>query len=276
MTATTTRREPLQADLPHRGGRAGFTGALRSEFTKIRSVRSTYWSLIAMIVITIGIGALASIGATHNGGGGSDFDPTQQSLFGLYLAQLVMVVLGAMTITSEYATGMIHTSLTAMPRRTSLFAAKAAVFAVVALLAGLIASFGAFFVGQAIMSGKHINATIGQPDVLRAVIGGGLFLLVCGMLAYGIGAILRHTAAAISVSIVLLFVLSILVNALPQSWQNSVDKWIPAIAGGQIWTVKAVSGRTPVFAPWTGFGVFCGYAAIACIGGLILFRRRDA
>ena len=279
MAATSTQMAPIAADLPQPSGRAGFAGALRSEFTKIRSTKSTYWALLALVLITIGFGALASAGAAHNAGHlGPGFDPTQRSLFGLYFGQLVIAVLGALTITSEYATGMIRTSLAAMPRRGTLLAAKAVVFAAVALVTGLITSFGAFFLGQALMSGKHINATLSQPNVLRAVIGGALFLVVCGMLAFGIGALLRHTAGAITASIVLLFVLSILINALPQSWQVHVDKWIPAIAGAQIWTVNAATGRggTPVFAPWTGFAVFCGYAAIAIIGGMILFRKRDA
>jgi len=258
-------------------GRAGFIGSVRSEFTKIRSTRSTYWTLLALVVITVGFGALASAGAAHNLKQlGPDFDPTQRSLFGLYFGQLVIAVLGVLTITSEYATGMIRTSLTAMPRRGTLFAAKAVVFAAVALVIGLITSFGAFFLGQALMSGAHINAALSQPHVLRAVVGGALFLAACGMLAYGIGAILRHTAGAITASIVLLFVISLLINALPQSWQVHVDKWMPAVAGSQIWAVKAATGSPPMFAPWTGFAVFCGYAAIALIGGLILIRQRDA
>jgi ABC-2 type transport system permease protein len=276
-SAPVAGRHSGTAPLPRAAGRAGFIGSVRSEFTKIRSTRSTYWTLLALVVITVGFGALASTGAAHNANQlGPDFDPTQRSLFGLYFGQLVMAVLGALTVTSEYATGMIRTSLTAMPRRGTLFAAKAVVFAAVALVVGLVTSFGAFFLGQALMSGAHLNATLSQPHVLRAVLGGALFLAAVGMLAYGIGAILRHTAGAITASIVLLFVLSLLINALPQSWQVHVDKWVPAIAGSQIWAVKPSTGSPPMFAPWTGFAVFCGYAAIALIAGLILFRRRDA
>jgi ABC-2 type transport system permease protein len=276
-SAPVAGRHAGAAPLPRAAGRAGFTGSLRSEFTKIRSTRSTYWTLLALMVITVGFGALASAGAAHNANQlGPDFDPTQRSLFGLYFGQLVMAVLGALTITSEYATGMIRTSLTAMPRRGTMFAAKAVVFAAVALVTGLITSFGAFFLGQGLMSGAHINATLSQPHVLRAVVGGALFLAACGMLAYGIGAILRHTAGAITASIVLLFVVSLLINALPQSWQAHVDKWVPAIAGSQIWTVRPAGASPPMFAPWTGFAVFCGYALIALVAGLILFRKRDA
>ena len=263
--------------LPPETGRAGFADALRSEFTKIRSTRSTYWTLLALIVVCIGIGALASAGtASHPDGiSAAEFDATQQSLAGLYVGQLVIAALGALTITSEYSTGMIRTSLTVQPRRGVVFAAKGVVFAAVTLIVGLITSFGSFFVGQAILSSAHLSASLGEPNVLRAVIGGALFLTACGMLAYGLGAILRHTAAAISAAIGLLFVLTVLVQFLPQSWQDNVDKWMPALAGGQIWTTK-VTPEAHQFPPWGGFAVLAGWAAAAIVVGLFLFRTRDA
>jgi len=266
-------------------GRASFGGAVRSEFTKIRSLRSTYWTLAALIVISVGIGALFSFGHVQRLQGlagtpayaGAVADAKQNavpiSLFGLLIGQLVIVVLGALTITSEYSTGMIRTSLSTMPRRGSLFTAKAIVFGVIALVVGEVTSFASFLVGQAIMLTQHVNATLGQPGVLRAVLGGGLFLAVCGLLSYGLGAVLRHTAGAITASIGLLFVIYILSGFLPSNWAVHVDKWIPFNAGGAIW--EQLSGQQ-MFAPWTGFAVFCGYAAIAVAGGLILFRRRDA
>ena len=275
---TTTQIAPArQRLLAPETGRAGFVDALRSEFTKIRSTRSTYWTLLALIVVCIGIGALASAEtASHpQGVSPASFDGTQQSLAGLYVGQLVIAALGALTITSEYSTGMIRTSLAVQPRRGVVFAAKGVVFAVVTLITGLIASFGSFFVGQAILSSGHLSATLGQPNVLRAVIGGALFLTACGMLAYGLGAILRHTAAAISAAIGLLFVLTVLVQFLPQSWQNNVDKWMPALAGGQIWATKANPGSHQ-FPAWGGFAVLAGWAAVAIIVGLVLFRTRDA
>jgi ABC-2 type transport system permease protein len=276
--ATATAQAPRPDALPAPHGRVGITAALRSEFTKIRSVRSTYWTLLAVIVVTVGLGALFSWGmASHWSQTGphdrATFDPTATSLAGLILSQLVIVVLGALTITSEHSTGMIRTSLTAMPRRGVVYAAKAIVFTAVALVVGWIASFAAFFLGQALMSGKHIDATLAQPHVLRAVIGGGLFLAACGLLAFGIGAALRHTAGAITASIGLLFVLFIVANFLPTSWRLPVEKWLPFNAGSQIWLVKPSAN---MFSAWTGFGVFCVYAAIAVIGGLIIFRRRDA
>jgi ABC-2 type transport system permease protein len=258
-------------------GRAGFGGALRSEFTKIRSVRSTYWTLIALVVVTIGIGALACVGAVSRGADhGPGFDGTQRSLAGLILGQLIIVVLGALTVTSEYSTGMIRTSLTVQPRRGTLLAAKGVVFFLVSFITGLVASFVSFFIGQAILSSKHLDVTLGDPNVLRAVIGGALFLAVCGMLAFGLGTLLRHTAGAITASIGLLFVLFVLINFLPSSWQIHVDKWIPFNAGSQIWSTIPVHGNPPMFSPWTGFAVFAGYAVIAIVAGAVAFRKRDA
>jgi len=266
------------AALPAPVGRAGLSGALRSEFTKIRSTRSTYWALLAVIVATVGFGALASWGAAHSHNpGGPGFDATQNSLGGLYISQLIIAVLGALTITSEYSTGMMRTSLAALPRRGTVFAAKAIVFTVVALVTGLVTTFASFFLGQALMSGQHINTTLGQPNVLRAVIGGALFLTVCGLLAFGIGMILRHTAGAITAAIGLLFVLSVVVHFLPDSWQVHVDKWMPALAGSGIWaTVAPPPGDTPMFSAWAGFAVLAGYAAVAMAAGLVVFFRRDA
>ena len=191
------------------------------------------------------------------------------------MGQLVIAVLGALTITSEYSTGMIRTSLAVQPRRGTLFAATAVVFAVVSLVTGLVASFASFFIGQALLSSHHLNVTLSQPNVLRAVIGGALFLTACGMLAYGLGAILRHTAGAITAAIGLLFVLTVLVNFLPGTWQDHVNKWMPAIAGSQVWVTKASSPET-LLSAWSGLAVLAGYAAIAIVAGLVLFRTRDA
>ena len=160
----------------------------------MRSVRSTYWTMIVLLVVTIGIGALVTwlTGSHWNQASASDkasFDPTSNALVGLFFGQFVIVVLGAMTITAEYSTGMIRTSLTAMPRRGIFYVAKALVFTVTALVIGEVASFVAFFLGQALLGTApvHISTTLGAPHVLRAVIGGGLFIAVCGLFAYGIG-----------------------------------------------------------------------------------------
>jgi hypothetical protein len=309
MATTVAPAPPAGAtSLPRAAGRANFAGALRCEFTKIRSVRSTYWTLFALAVACVGIGALFSWGEAAqmarlaNGAAGpfrAGVGPggpppasviahiravrvgraASVSLFGLLIGQLIIVVLGALTITAEYSTGMIRTSLATMPRRGTVFASKAVVFGAVALVVGLITSFLAFFAGQAILSTQHISTTLGHPGVLRSVIGGGLFLAVCGLLSFGLGALLRHTAGAIATAIGLLFVLWILGNFLPSppsGWfgQADLDKWIPFNAGSGIWQ-NQINGVHP-FSPWVGFGVFCGYAAVILLAGLILFRQRDA
>ena len=183
------------------------------------------------------------------------------------------MVLGALTVTAEYSTGMIRTALTAMPRRGTFYLAKAAVFTVVALVIGEITSFVAFFLGQALLSSKHIETTLGAPDVLRAVVGGGLFLAVCGLFAFGIGAMVRHTAAAISIAIGVLFVLPIIVDFLPSSWTNDIMRWLPSEAGLAIWNTRQQAHE---FSSWPEFGIFCAYTAALLIAGFILFRQRDA
>ena len=172
--------------------RVTFGGALRSEVTKIRSVRSTRWTLLAMILLTVGLGATATSGQT-NSHRGPYFDPTAWSLGGVWLTELLVGVVGTLVIASEYSTGMICTSLTALPQRGLLVAAKVVVLAAVAFVAGLIASFASFFIGQAIMSSHHISTTVGHFGVLRAVIGGALYLTAGGLLVFGIGLLIRHT-----------------------------------------------------------------------------------
>jgi ABC-type transport system involved in multi-copper enzyme maturation permease subunit len=277
MAAVTTRQAPV---LPPPSGRAGFGGTLRSEFTKIRSVRSTYWTLLVLLVISVGIGAAICAGTAANWDQASaadraTFDATQVSIAGLfYLGQLVIVVLGALVLTAEYSTGMIRTSLTAMPRRATVYAAKAVVFAVVALVVTLISAFIAFFLGQALLASTHENATLSGPNVLRAVIGSALYVTLVGLFAFAAGSIFRHTAATITSVIGLLFVIPILVQLLPHSWRDDIVRWLPDSAGGAISTT--VGSQDHLFSPWGQFTVFAVYTAILLIVGGVLFRKRDA
>jgi ABC-type transport system involved in multi-copper enzyme maturation permease subunit len=257
---------------------AGLVDAIRSEWTKLRSVRSTFWTLLAATVLTIGLGALISNGFAGNYSSSSPsdqatFDPTNISLTGLILGQLAIGVLGVLTVTSEYSTGMIRTSLAAVPRRGRLLVAKAGVFAAVSLVVGEVVSFLAFFLGQSIMSGRAPHATLSQPFVLRAVFGAGLYLAVLGLLAIGIGTILRHSAGAITILVAVAFVLPALSNALPSSWRHPVQKYLPTNAGSQIF---AVHHGTHDLTAWAGFLVFCVYTAVVLAVGCWLLLRRDA
>ena len=279
--ATTTQTQPALTALPPASGRAGFSGTLASEFTKIRSVRSTYWTLLVLLVVSVGIGAAITGGTAANWShmappDRASFDPTQASVAGLfYLGQLVIVVLGAMTLTAEYSTGMIRTSLTAMPRRTVVYLAKAAVFAVVALVVSFIAAFVSFFLGQALLASTHDTATLSQPNVMRAVVGSALYVTMCGLFAFAIGAILRHTAGTITAVIGLLFVIPILVHLLPQSWYQDVARWLPDAAGRAL---SVTVGPPPphLFSAWNQYAVFAIYTAVLLVVGGILFWKRDA
>jgi len=267
--------------LPEPSGRAGFPGTLRSEFTKIRSVRSTYWTLLVLLAVSVGIGAAISAGTAANwshttAADRATFDATQASIAGLfYLGQLVIVVLGAMVLTAEYSTGMIRTSLTAMPRRITVYVAKALVFAVVALVVTLVAAFIAFFLGQSLLASTHQSATLSEPNVLRAVIGSALYVTLVGLFAFAAGAILRHTAATITAIVGLLFVIPILVHLLPASWYQDLERWLPDAAGRAI--SGTIGGQDPhLFSPWSQFAVFAVYTLILLVVGGILFRKRDA
>ena len=277
--ATTTVPSLKLSTLPPATGRAGLPGALRSEFTKLRSVRSTYWTLLALVLVSIGIGAAISAGSAnqpHSAGDG--FDATQVSLIAFFeLGQLVIAVLGALTITSEYSTGMIRTSLTAMPRRGTVYAAKAAVFGAVALVVSLVTSFLAFFVGQAILHGT-VHATLSQPDVLRAIVGSALFVTVVGLIAFGVGAIIRHSAGAITTVIGMMFIIPIIVQVLPQTWRYDLIRFLPDSAGRVISITVMPSGGEVyhMWSAWPQFAVTAVYAVVLLAIGAYLFRKRDA
>jgi hypothetical protein len=263
--------------------RAALAGTLRSEVTKIRSVRSTYWSLCLLVAVGIAWSVLFCAGEASRWPHMSPlervgFDPTQSSVVGLAtLGQLVIVVLGTLAVTSEYSTGMIRTSLTVMPRRLVLAAAKAAVFTAIALVVALATSFAAFFIGQALLSGTHVAATLSQPGVLRAVIGAALYVALCGLFAFGLGLILRSTAGAMATAYGLLFLVPQLAKALPSSWYAEVVRWLP---GGDV--VIAITGTqnvnlTPhLFSAWGEFAVFGAYTVAVLVAGAVLFRSRDA
>jgi hypothetical protein len=256
---------------PFPQAKATFGTALRSEWTKIRTVRSTFWTLLITMVITIGLGVLIALGSSSHPA--DDNDWTAISMSGLFFGQLVIVVFGAMAITAEYSTGMIRTSLTSQPRRATLFWAKTTIVTAVALAVGLICSFVSFFIATSIYSGHDIHVSLSDHGSLRAVFGGGLYMAASALLAFGLGAILRHTAGAITASVGILFILFILVQFLPGSWKTDIAKWIPFNAGMQI---IATRPSDDMLSPWGGFAVFAAYAVVAVIGGALVMHNKDA
>jgi ABC-2 type transport system permease protein len=280
-TVITERIRP--SALPEHGRRAGLAGTLRSELTKIRSVRSTYASLALLLLASVTWAVAYCAGtASHwshtSAQARAALDPTQSSVLGLaLLGQLVIVVLGALIMTSEYSTGMIRTSLTAMPRRGVLYSAKVLVFAAVALVTAFVASFACFFAGQWMLSSTHAAATLSQPNVLRALIFSAVFVLLCGLFALGVGAALRNTAGAITAAYGFLFLIPQLARALPSNWYEHLERWLP---GGffisQI-TYTHPGGQIPhMFSPGGEMAVFAGYTLVVLVAGALLFRRRDA
>ena len=304
MAATTAPGLQL-SPLPPATGRAGLAGALRSEFTKLRSVRSTYWTIAALFVVSVGIAAIAGAAITanlhQNLANKAGMDATQASLGGFFeLGQLVIAVLGALAITSEYSTGMIRTSLTAMPRRGTVYAGKLIVFTTVTLIVSLITSFVSFFVGQALMSGTGVGASlfhsitvpmgviqtptsttfvgtivISPGTVLTAIVGTALFVTSVALIAFGLGAIIRHTAGAITSVIGLMFVIPIIVQLLPNTWRWDIMRFFPDEAG-RVLSVTIGQHNPHLWSAWPQFGVTLIYAAVILAIGGYLFRTRDA
>lgn len=272
MTATT---------VPAARHRPGFGRLLVAEWTKIRSVRSTVWSLIILVLLNVGFTTLfmSFTVALWDKTDASDraqwiADPTSAILgSGMSLSQLAICVLGAMVITSEHSTGMIRASLLAVPRRTPMLAAKCVVFALVALVLGVAVSFVSFFIGSAILHAKAAVA-IGDPGVTRAVTGGGLYLAMLGLFALAIGAIVRHTAAAITGVIGFVLVLSPLAQLLPGSIGDHIHAYLPAEAGQLI--AKTHQAKGDLLTPWQGYGVFAIWTALLLAVALVLLKRRDA
>lgn len=252
---------------------------LRSEWTKLRTVRSTYWTLLVMALAMVGLGALFTARYRIEPVSAADraaFDPTAYSLSGLFLAQLAAAVLGAMAITSEYATGSIRATFTAAPSRWMVLTAKVVVLGAVTASVGTIASFITFVVGQHILATKGLEAHIGDPGVVRAIIGAGLYLAVVGLLALGFGALIRRTAGAIAVVVTLMFILTGLVAALPTTWQNAITGYLPSNAGQAIVGHTRFAARAALLLPpGVGFAIFCGYAAAALIAAAVVLSRRD-
>ena len=261
--------------LPHEGRVTQARVAL-AEWTKLRSVRSTRWSFLVAVFFSIGIAALACTVVAHHypqmdPREKANFDPLGVSLAGVQLAQLAIGVLGVLVITAEYSTGMIRASMTAVPKRLPVLWAKAMVFGAVTAALMIPAALVAFFAGQAILSRHHIEIAFTHPGVPRAVIGSGLYLVVVGLFALGLGAIVRNTAGGIALFAGIMFVLPPLMNVLPASWNNAASPYLPLAAGESITSIS--SGNH--LSPWVGLGLFAAYAAVAIALAAVLLLRRD-
>lgn len=253
-----------------------YAGILRSEFCKLRSVRSTHWTLLAAMVFNVAVAALLAIFlpshlSAHQK---ATIDSARVSLGGLHLSQVAFGVLGVLVITSEYGTGMIRATLAAVPQRRLMLGAKTTVFTIAAVITGIAACFAAYFIFEAFLpAGSSMRTSLSDPGVLRAVTGAGLYLAVLGLFGLGLGAVIRSSAGTVAALFGVLFVPQLIVTLLPQSWQDTIGPYLPMVAGEAIISVHHQAHTLP---PWPGFGVFCLYAAAALAAGFILISHRDA
>jgi len=270
-----------QSDWPVR--RQGFGRLMQAEWTKIRSVRSTAWTLILFVVITIGLTALISWVSVLNWNGPRAAerdiriaaDPVG-FIFGagIGLGQLTICVLGVLVITTEYSSGVIRASLLAVPRRFPMLAAKVAVFGLLIVVLAEIVAFGSFFAGSSILH-RHVAVALSGPGVLRATLGAGFYLTVLGLFALGVGALIRHTAGAISTVIGVVLVLPILTGLLPSGWfYDHLNAYLPEQAGSLIFAVHQSGSQ--LLTAWEGFGVLCIWTLLVLIAATYLLDRRDA
>jgi ABC-type transport system involved in multi-copper enzyme maturation permease subunit len=277
MTTTTIPAEPLsQAPAPAPRGHVTQARVFHSEWIKLRTLRSTFFTLLTAMVAMIGLGALFSYFTDNrwqslSPGERAQFDPALTSLRGYFLAQLAIGVLGVLMISGEYATGMIRSTLSAVPKRLPVLWAKAVLFAAVVWVLMTASALVAFLLGQALL-GSH-GISLSDPGALRMVLGAGLYVTVVGLLGVSLGALIRNTAGGIAALFGLLLIVPVLFEALPSSWADHINQWLPSNAGQSL---LSLHHEAHTLQPWTGFAVFCLYAVVALGGAAYLLKRRDA
>ena len=268
---------PAAIVLPRTPNRlADYTNVLRFEVGKLFTVRSTFWTLLTAVGSNIALAALAAVflAGRLSTRDKATIDAVRLSLAGLHLSQIAIGVLGVLVITGEYSSGLIRATFSAVPQRRLVLHAKAVVFTLTAFVVGTVSSVGAYYTFQALLpDGDSLRSTINDPGVLRAVIGAGLYLAALGLLGFGLGAIIRSGAGAIATLFGLLFVPPILIEVLPHSWQTTIGPYLPMNAGSDIFITQH---QPDSLQPWTGFGVFLLYAAVAVAAGMIAVKHRDA
>ena len=249
-----------------------FAHSVRAEWIKVRSLRSTWYTLGCLFAVGLGITALAMNAAARQYPGDDPWDPTGRSLTSYIVAQLIVGVLGILVVTSEHATGLIRTSLTATPRRHRLLAAKVVVAVAVAVVAGQVLMFTAFFLGQAVLGAHGVpHARIGDTGVLSAVAGGGLYLAAIALLAVGLGTIMRATAGALATLVGIVFLVPGFAGLFP-AWLHGLLFYWPTLGAAAVF--KTVPD--PDFPhPWLNLAGMCAGVAAVLAVAFVVFQRRD-
>ena len=249
---------------------------VRAEWTKLRALRSTWWCGLSAVVLIVGLGAAIAGSGTpyHVSAGHSAAAGVSASLLGLLFAQLVVGVVGVLAFSGEYGTGMIRATLAVVPARLPVLRAKVIVLAGLVLPVSLLCAFVDFFAASAIESSRGGSAiSLTEPGVLRTVAGSSLYLTVVVIIGLALGALLRKTAAGLSVFAAVFFVIPVVVGPLPHSITGFAP-YLPSNAGGALWGQSATSAHA--LSPWTGFAVLCGYAVVLTALAAWQLRRRDA
>ncbi|SOD83687.1 ABC transporter permease [Streptomyces sp. Ag109_G2-15] len=250
---------------------------IRSEWTKIRSVASTVWTLSLAVVVTLALGVLISALSRSQYDNMPvrerlSFDPTVISFAGMTLGQLAMIVFGVLVVSNEYSTGMIRVSLAAVPQRATFLFSKIAVATALALAVGMVTSFAAFFLGQAMLG--SLGTRIGDPGVLRAVIGGGLYMALIAMFSMGVAAMLRSPMLSLGILMPFFFLISNILGNVDAT--KKIGRYLPDQAGSRIMqVVPRIDDDTP-YGPWGGLGIMVLWVIAALVGGYAVLRKRDA
>jgi ABC-2 type transport system permease protein len=255
--------------------RPGFTDTLHAEWIKFWSVRSTFWSTAMLFVLGAGLTTLVcATSADWLASSEADQSPGQFITWGMMFAQITAIVLGTLTVTSEYGTGMIRATLAATPSRGTVLAAKGVVLTATLFVAGTVTAFAGYFAGNWFFENAGIGIALGDEGVLRSMFGSGVYMAGLGLLAAAAGLLIRHTAAALSIVLAAVFVVGNMVFLLPGTWGEWIGKLMPGNAGSGIAT--PVSFNSVLLDPWAGLAVFSGEVAALLLVGWLVFRRRDA
>ncbi|MFI1650154.1 ABC transporter permease [Streptomyces avidinii] len=242
------------------------TAVLHSEWIKIRSLRGTFWSLISILVATVGIQALtaAALGQAEEGSMGED--PLLAAFYGLNFGQIAAIAFGATAFSAEFHNGALRTSLTAVPDRTRFYLSKMSILSALALVTGQLAGLLTFVAGQAFMGEYALE--LGDPGAVRAVVGCGLYLTLMTLFAAGLTAVLRSGVAVLSILIPFVVMVSFIVG----SAASGVGQFMPDRAGQAMMRSQSYGD----LGPWAGLGVLALWAGVAVLGGWLAVRRRDA
>ncbi|WP_157413688.1 ABC transporter permease subunit [Agromyces allii] len=282
MTALTT--PPAATATPARATRLSFAGVLRSESIKLRSLRSTTWSYLIVIAISLGMALIMSLSMVSMIEGDAGIAPADQqggillqsSVFGVYFGQLVAGVLGVLVISGEYTTGMIRSTLTAVPKRLPALAGKAVVLFVATFVVGLVANLAAFALSSAIFAGIGVSASLLEPAVILPLLGGALYLALVAVFALGVGTMLRSSAGGIAAVLGLLLLLPTVLQLIPADWAHDLIPYLLSNAGMNMFTSTTAEATADGLGVWLNLLIVLGWVAASAVGAAVLLKRRDA